>query len=211
MIAVLACLVLVSVDAFATERPVLPAKSPGSEQAPDSVALYHFMLGYQRELDNAAGEAEAEYLRALAHDPNSVGVHLRLATLYHAQGAHEKAQAHAEAVLARDATNLQALHMLASVAVAAGRAEQAIELYERIVAVWPQEAQAYFSMGMLLSGLKRYDEAEQTIRRGIAVSQTTAPTGYLYLGHILIEQKAWDRGVQAYRDALASNPSFEPA
>src|SRR2546428_12229436 len=64
---------------------------------------------------------------------------------------------------------------------------------------------------MLLSGLKRYDEAEQTIRRGIAVSQTAASTGYLYLGHILVEQKAWDRAVQAYRDALAINPGFEPA
>src|SRR5439155_1138796 len=53
--------------------------------------------------------------------------------------------------------------------------------------------------------------AEQTIRRGIAVSQTAAPTGFLYLGHILVEQKAWDRAVQAYRDALAINPSFEPA
>src|SRR5437870_9024616 len=211
VIAVLTCLALLSVDALAPERPALPAKPPGSEQAPDSVAFYHFMLGYQRELNNDAGEAEAEYLKALARDPNSVAIHLRLATLYQAQGAHDKAQAHAEAALARDATNLQALHMLASVAVAAGRAEQAIELYERIVAVWPQETQAYFSMAMLLSGLKRYDEAEQTIRRGIAVSQTAAPTGYLYLGHILVEQKAWDRAVQAYRDALAINPSFEPA
>ena len=210
-IGVLVCLALLSVDTLATEQPALPAKPSGSEQASDSVALYHFMLGYQHELNNAMGEAEAEYLKALARDPNSVAIHLGLATLYHARGEHDKAQAHAEAALARDATNLQALHMLASVAVAAGRSEQAIELYERIVALWPQEAQAYFSKGMLLSGLKRYDEAEQTIRRGIAVSQTAAPTGFLYLGHILVEQKAWDRAVQAYRDALAINPSFEPA
>src|SRR5207249_5674424 len=164
-IEVLVGLTLLSVDALATEQPALLAKPSGSEQAPDSVAFYHLMLGYQHELNNAMGEAEAEYLRALARNPNSVAIHLGLATLYHAQGAHDKAQAHAEAALARDATNLQALHMLASVAVAAGRAEQAVELYERIVAVWPQETQAYFSMGMLQSGLKRYDEAEQIIRR----------------------------------------------
>lgn len=210
-IGVLTCLALLSVDALATERPALSAKPPGVEQAPDSVAFYHFMLGYQHELNNAAEEAEAEYLKALARDPNSVAIHLRLATLYHSRGAHDKAQAHAEAVLAQDATNLQALRMLASGAVAAGRSEQAIELHERIVALWPQEAQTYFSMGMLLSGLKRYEEAEQTIRRGIAVSQTAAPTGYLYLGHLLAEQKIWDRAVQAYRDALAINPGFEPA
>src|SRR5207302_69077 len=122
VIALLTCFALLSVDALATERPALPAKPPGSEQAPDPAAFYHFMLGYQRELYNDAGEAEAEYLKALARDPNSVAIHLRLATLYQAQGEHDKAQAHAEAALARDATNLQALHMLASVAVAAGRA-----------------------------------------------------------------------------------------
>jgi tetratricopeptide (TPR) repeat protein len=209
-IGALACLTLLSVDVLATERPALPAKPPGA-QAPDSVAIFHFMLGYQHELNNAAGEAEAEYLKAIALDPNSVAIHLRLATLYHARGEHDKADAHAEAALARDATNLQALHLLASVAMAAGRSEQAIELYKRIVALWPQEAQAYFSMGMLLSSLKRYDEAEQTIRRGNAVSQTAAPTGYIHLGHILAEQKAWDRAEQAYRDALAINPGFEPA
>src|SRR3989442_1002670 len=69
VIAVLTCLALLSVDALATERPALPAKPTGSEQAPDSVAFYHFMLGYQRELNNDAGEAEAEYLKALARDP----------------------------------------------------------------------------------------------------------------------------------------------
>src|SRR3989442_12989369 len=113
------------------------------------------MPGYQAELKNGAGEAGAEYLKALARDPNSGAIHLRLATLYHAQGAHDKAQAHAEAALARDATNLQALHMLASVAGAAGRAEQAIELYERIGADWPPATPAYFSLVKWLSGPNR--------------------------------------------------------
>src|SRR5260370_22402659 len=151
-IGVLAFLGLLSVDALAKEQPALPAKPSGSEQAPDSVAFYHFMLGYQHELNNAMGEAEAEYLKALARDPNSVAIHLGLPTLYHARGAPDQAQAHAAAALARDATNLQALHMLASVAVAAGRSDQAIELDEPIVGLWPQEAPAYFSKGMLLAG-----------------------------------------------------------
>src|SRR5713226_5833565 len=124
VIAVLACLELLSVDALATERPALPAKPPGSEQAPDSVAFYHFMLGYQRELNNAAGEAEAEYLKALARDPNSVAIHLRLATLAHAPGAHHTAHAPPAPARARDGADPQALNMLASVAVSAGRAEK---------------------------------------------------------------------------------------
>src|SRR5438132_11250191 len=113
-IGVLVCLALLSVDTLATEQPALPAKTSGSEQASDSVALYHFMLGYQHELNNAMAEAEAEYLKALARDTNSVAIHPWLGTLYHARGELDRAQAHAEAAPARDATHLQTLHMRTS-------------------------------------------------------------------------------------------------
>jgi len=90
--------------------------------------------------------------------------------------------------------------------------EEAIAYYDRIMALQPQEGQAYFSQGMLYAGLKRYEEAERIIRRGIAVtSRAASPTGYLYLGRVLIEQKAWDRAAGAYREALAVNPGYEPA
>jgi tetratricopeptide (TPR) repeat protein len=196
---------------YAVEPVPVSATAPVSQRVPDAKAYYHFVRGYHAELANDAGTAQEEYHKALALDPNSVVIHLRLATLYHTRGEHGKAQAHAEAVLAGDSANLPALNILAAVAVAAGQAERAIGFYQRILALRPQEAQAYYSLGMLLSGRKRYEEAERVLRQGIAMSPATAPTGYLYLGHILVEQKAWDRAVQAYRDALAINSGFEPA
>lgn len=193
-------------------QPVTVSANPSSSQrVPDPKAYYHFLRGYQAELANDAGTAQEEYHEALALDPASVALHLRLATLYHTRGEHGKAQAHAEEVLARDAASLPALNILAAVAVATGRSERAIGYYERIVAIRPQEAQAYYSMGMLLAGQKRYEEAERILRQGIALWPASAPTGYLYLGHVLVEQKAWDRAVQAYRDALAVNAGFDPA
>ena len=192
----------------ATERGAAAAPS---QRVPDSKAYYHFMRGYQAELANDAGTAQEEYHKALALDPASVTLHLRLATLYHTQGEHGKAQAHAEEVLAQDAASIPALNILAAVAVATGRSDRAIGYYELIVALRPQEAQAYYSMGMLLAGQKRYEESERILRQGIALSPVSSPTGYLYLGHVLVEQKAWDRAAQAYRDALAVNPGFDPA
>ncbi len=193
-------------------QPASPSlNAASSERVSDPTAYYHFLLGYQAELANDAGTAQEEYLRALALDPGSAAIHLRLAALYHTRGEHGKAQAHAEEVLARDAASLPALNILAAVSVATGRSDRAIGYYERIVAIRPQDAQPYYSMGMLLAGQKRYEEAERILRQGIALSPASAPTGYLYLGHVLVEQKAWDGAVQAYREALAVNPGFDPA
>lgn len=197
--------------AHAAEPVTVSVTASSSLRVPDPKAYYHFLRGYQAELANDTGTAQEEYLKALALDPASVVLHLRLAALYHTQGEHGKAQAHAEEVLARDAANLPALNILATVAAATGRSDLAIGYYERIVAMRPQETQAYYSMGMLLAGQKRYEEAERMLRQGIALSPASSLTGYLYLGHVLVEQKAWDRAVQAYRDALAVNPGFDPA
>lgn len=206
-------LVAAGVPSFthAAQSAIVSPNPSSSQRVPDPKAYYHFLRGYQAELANDAVTAQEEYHKALALDPASVVLHLRLATLYHTRGEHGKAQAHAEEVLSRDAASLPALNILAAVAVVTGRAERAIGYYERIVAIRPSEAQAYYSMGMLLAGQKRYEEAERILRQGIALSPTSAPTGYLYLGHVLVEQKAWDRAVQAYRDALAVNAGFDPA
>jgi len=189
---------------------VASAPSPAT-RASDPKAYYHFLRGYQAELSNDVATAQAEYQKALARDADSAAIHLRLATLAQASGDHEQAQVHADAVLAQDAGHLSALHILAAVAGATGRVEQALGYYERITAIRPQDAQPYYSRGMLLAGQKRYAESETLLHQGIALSPLSAPTGYLYLGHVLVEQKAWDRAAQAYRDALAINPGFGPA
>jgi tetratricopeptide (TPR) repeat protein len=195
----------------ATERGDASGKLSVTERVQAPKAYYHFMRGYHSELTNEAGVALEEYQKALAIDPTSVALHLRLATIYQNRGDHGQAQAHAEQVLAQDASNLQALHILAAEAAAANQTERAIKYYERIIALRPQDGQAYYSIGMLLAGLKRYEEAERILRQGIATAPASAPVGYIYLGHILVEQKAWDRAAQAYRDALTVNPDFEPA
>src|SRR6266545_3145623 len=55
---------------------------PAAEAVPDSLAYYHFILGYEYNLSNAMDAALAEYTKALAYDPSSLTIHLRLAALY---------------------------------------------------------------------------------------------------------------------------------
>jgi tetratricopeptide (TPR) repeat protein len=209
---VLALVGAVPLEGAASEGGGPPSAPPKAGSAPNPTAYYHFLRGYQHDLANSPEAALGEYTKALSHDPASITLHLRLAGLYHSRGEHGKAQAHAEFVFTRDPSNIPALQILATVAVATGRLEKAVEYYERIVTLNPQDGQAYFSQGMLYAGLKRYEEAERIIRRGIAATaRSSSPSGYLYLGRVLIEQKAWDRAAEAYREALAVNPGFEPA
>lgn len=201
----------VSVFATPTEEGARTSPSFLNTGPSHPAAYYHFMRAYQLDLDNSADAALDEYTKALKYDPYSVLLNLRLAGLYQAKGEHGKAQAHADQVLAKNPANVQALQVLASSALAAGQSEQAIGYLQRILLISPQEGHAYFSLGMVYAGLKRFEEAEQIIRRGIESAPSSGQVGYLYLGRVLVEQKAWARAAQVYRDAIASNPSYEQA
>lgn len=186
-----------------------PAPSAPFHAPAHPLAYYHFVLGYQMDLANSPDGAIQEYEKALSYDPLSGVLHLRVAGLHQAKGEHGKAQAHAEQVLAREGTNVQALQVLAATAMATGQSDRAIGHLQRIIGLRPKDGHAYFSLGMVYAGLKRYEEAEQIIRRGIESAPSSGQTGYLYWGRVLVEQKAWARAAQAYREAITANPSFE--
>jgi tetratricopeptide (TPR) repeat protein len=201
----------VPVFAAPVEDGVRPIASPQAQGMSHPLGYYHFMRAYQFELANSPDEALGEYTKALRYDPLSLVLHMRLAGLYQAKGEHGKARAHAEQVLAKDPTNVPALQVLASGAMTTGVSDQAIGYLQRIIALRPQEGHAYFSLGMVYAGLKRYEEAQQIIRRGIESAPSSGQAGYLYLGRVLIDQKAWGPAAQAYREAITANPGFEQA
>ena len=213
----LAALVLQGVLATPSFAASPPLESAGSsapsvalESAAPPLASYHFLLGYVHYLANDLEAALAEFSQALTYDPGSTVIQLRLAMLFEARGEHAKAQAYGDQVLARDPANVPALQLLATVASATGRPEQAIDYYQRIVKLRPDEGEAYYSLGLVFAGLKRYEEAEAILRRGIEATGQS-PIGYLYLGRIMMLQQAWARSADAYREASRLHPNFEPA
>jgi len=147
-----------------------------TDSVPDPLAYYHFVLGYEYNLANAVDAALDEYAKALSYDPSSVTIQLRLGALYHSRGEHGKAQAHVETVLVQDPSNLTALQLMAAIAVGLNQPDRAIQFYDRIMARYPEDGEAYFSEGMLLAGLKQYEDAEKVVRRGIAITPTS-PVG----------------------------------
>jgi Flp pilus assembly protein TadD len=78
------------------------------------------------------GEVEAALVEALKADPKFTAAQIQLASLYETAGAHEKARARYEQIVAIEPNHVIALNNLAySLAVHAGERERALELAER--------------------------------------------------------------------------------
>ena len=219
-----ALLSLLAVPAFVASCASTPQVGEASEQAagtPEArrtaavppkhpLAYYHFLLGYQAELNKDSERAIEEYLHALRRDPTSVFLKSRLASLYFSTGKLTEALRFADRVAESDVQDAQVLIDTAGIYAGAGKADQALALYDRAVEQRPHDVEAYFSKGVLLMNLKRYEEAERAFVLGNMQSKKN-PVGHYYLGRIGLETKRLDFAIGHLEQAIAIRPTFEPA
>jgi tetratricopeptide (TPR) repeat protein len=194
--------VIASVLASAPAKPSLPQG--------DARASYHFMLGYQAEMEQNPEQAIKEYQTALQHDPSSDYLKARLAVLYFATGDLASAIRFADQVAEAPDQDAQLLGQIGGMYAAAGNPDKALTLFQRAIDKDPQKSDHYFAKGLLLANQKRFTEAEETINLGIKAGPESA-LGHYYLGRIGIESKNLEKAVGNFERALTLNPSFEPA
>ncbi|HJR77992.1 MAG TPA: tetratricopeptide repeat protein [Nitrospiraceae bacterium] len=194
-----------AVASAVASAPAKPALPQG-----DSRASYHFMLGYQAEMDQDTERAIKEYQTALQHDPSSDFLKARLAVLYFATGDMVSAIRFADQVADSPGQDAQLLGQIGGMYAAAGKTDKALTLFDRAIAKEPQKSDHYFAKGLLLANQKRFAEAEDTIRLGIKAAPESA-VGHYYLGRIGVEGKDLDKAVSNFERALTLNPAFEPA
>jgi tetratricopeptide (TPR) repeat protein len=190
-----------------TIAPVPPRAIPSSS---DSRASYHFMLGYQAELEQEAEQALKEYQLALQTDPSSSYLKARMAVLYFATGDVPSAVRFADEVADVPGLDAQMLGQLGGMYAAAGQPDKALRLFNRAIEQEPQRSEHFFAKGLLLANQKQYPEAEETIRSGIKVNPDSA-VGYYYLGRIGVEARDFDKATTHFEQAVTLNPAFEPA
>jgi len=187
------------------QAPSTPAPVPK-----DSRAYYHFLLGYEAELNQDTGSAIREYQLALRSDPASVYIKSRLAVLYFSLGDMTHAIETADQLAQAGSRDGQLHIVMAGIYAKAGQSEKALRMYDRAIELDRNQSEAYFSKGVLLVNLKRLEEAERAFEQGIERSKDS-PIGYYYLGRIEIEAKQFDRAIQHLNQAIQINPHFEPA
>jgi len=187
--------------------PVAPRAMPSSS---DSRASYHFLLGYQAELDQETELAIKEYQLALQTDPASNYLKARLAVLYFTTGDVPSAVRFADEVADVPGLDAQMLGQIGGMYAAAGKPDKALRLFNRAIEQEPQRSEHFFAKGLLQANQKQYVEAEDTIRAGIKISPDSA-VGYYYLGRIGVEARDFDKATTHFEQAVALNPAFEPA
>ncbi|MGA7193612.1 MAG: tetratricopeptide repeat protein, partial [Anaerolineales bacterium] len=98
------------------------------------------------------------------------------------------------------------LYGLATACYYESQFEQSHLLIVRYVKLNPLDPDGHNVLGILLSNLKRYDEAEAAYRKAIELNPSYA-TAYYNLGILLRNLKRYDEAEAAYRKAIELNPS----
>ena len=104
-----------------------------------------------------------------------------------------------------------AVHMTAGgAAFAAGRHEQAVALFERVVRLTPAHGRALVNVGAVHNRTGNYREAEKALLRGIAL-ETGCVEGFYNLGIARRKLGKNRPALDAYKEAVRLDPSFAPA
>lgn len=92
----------------------------------------------------------------------------------------------------------------------AGEKQQAIALYEEILALDPHYAAAYINLGTMQFHLHQFERAEQLYRRATEVDPGYV-LAYFDLGNVLDELERQDESIAAYLKAVAISPRYADA
>jgi tetratricopeptide (TPR) repeat protein len=162
-----------------------------------------FNLGKALALLGRGKEADAAFEKCFERSPEKRL--MALAAEHHKEGRTEEAERLYRRVLRDNPRNVDALRLLAQLAVKANRVDDAEVLLERAVEVAPDFVLALLDLGQLRKEEDRYGEALECFDRAIALEPSNPQTHYLRAG-TLARASFTHEAVDAYRRCLAIRP-----
>jgi Flp pilus assembly protein TadD len=132
------------------------------------------------------------------------------ALAHHRQGRMAKAEELYRQILAGDPNHVDSLHMLGVLALQAARADAAVDLIGRAIALRGDNASSHNNIGEAYRHLGRFDEAIAHFTKAIELDPG-APEGPMSLGNILRQQGRLDEAIDLYRHALELRPGYAEA
>lgn len=173
--------------------------------------------GYARRSLGRWRDAAADLAAGLAARPDDAAARAVLAQIRlsqaaedHQAGRHAEAEAGYRAVLADDARNLDALHLLGVLSHELGRFTEARECYRRLIALAPQRAETHYNLGLVERELGQWEAAIAALGQALALKPDLASAHHA-LGHALHELDRIDEALASYERALALQPDFVEA
>jgi len=135
---------------------------------------------------------------------------LRQAAEYHARGQLAEAERGYRAVLAMDARNFEALHLLGVVRAQQGRHDEAIALIGSALRRNRKSGEAHYSLATSLQAVGRRSEAIASFRRALALKPDFADAHY-HLANALRLTGRGEEAVASYGKALRLKPGHAEA
>jgi tetratricopeptide (TPR) repeat protein len=167
-----------------------------------------FNLAKALALVGRGADADAAFEKSFALSPERR--FMALAAEHQKEGRHEEAERIYRRVLRANPRNVDALRLLALVALSAERADEAETLLERAIEIAPDFQLAILDLGRLRKDQDRYGDALECFDRAIALDPSQ-PQAHFLRGATLARASFTYEAIDAYRKCLALRPSHAGA
>ena len=156
-----------------TPTPPQPFKIPGEPVVltPADQALGHFFKGQVAFDRGDQDTALAELEQAIANDPETPFLRLRLATLYVRKGKLNEALEHCRKVVEQEPDNEEAQLLLAGLLSSTNQEAEAATIYEKVLAHSPKSQEPYLYLGTLYAKQGKFDKAVAVLNKLIELNK----------------------------------------
>lgn len=179
------------------------------EEAPDDPELLN-ELGVGHHLLGEYEEAEKCFVRAIEENPGGHAAYYNLANTCVEMERIEEAVNHYLDALDRKADFVPALNNLADIYRMAGEEERALELFEYITRLEPEEPTGFFNLGNHLLRMNDTVKAGRAYKRVLELDE-----GYYEawnnIGFILKHLGKYEEAIPYYEQCLEIKPDYQPA
>jgi tetratricopeptide (TPR) repeat protein len=195
--------------AIPAPAPAPPPSETAIDESRDlSCAYFYFLWGAHAESYKRYSEAQEAYEKALICDPDADYVLKKLPVLLiRMEKLHAAAQWLREAIK-KNPNDLDNQLLLARLDVNIGDFNEAIEIYEKILELAPDNSTVRLRLGYLYSQQGRYKEGEETIRV-LLIKDPDSYLALLYLARLAIQSADFDTAAELYEKILPQHWSLE--
>ncbi|MEE8526157.1 MAG: tetratricopeptide repeat protein [Thermoanaerobaculia bacterium] len=178
-----------------------------------------YLLGVLSQSAGSLQDADRYYWAALPIRPAYVPLRIRISEVYLAQNRLDLARFQIQEALVHDPQSQAARAVLAEIALAQGRHQEAIELVEQLLKEVPQANRYHHVLGMAYRGLGEMEKAKDHLaRRGMVGIQQPDPLldsladlkrgerVYLLRGRMAFNAGRYAEAAAAFATAVAAKP-----
>ncbi len=188
-----------------------PAPDPqtaNGENTDSACSYFYFLWGAHAESNKSYSEALEAYEKVLICDPDADYILKKLPILLIKMGKQHAAAQWLREAIKKNPSDIDSQLLLARLNIISGDIDEAIQIYEKILALAPDNSSVRLRLGYLYSQQGRYQEGEKTIK----VLLTKDPNSYfalLYLARLALQSADHETAATLYEKILSLNWSPE--